>query len=292
MCVLLSFATPLISLVLAACPVASDAGIVRDALGTNFAMLVGYPSPEQSAPGGTPLVPGTIIPLEAEPGSAGSLRSQIIEKSLSFTQAAEKLWTTFRLDPSRRRQMGKYQVLAAGDSTELPPIGDAGVRLNATLVQFNDQTATFRIQFLQGEKSLVDSTVPVARGGRAVVGGMDGAAAPYIFLLVEPAVSGEKLSDAGTSRPAGVTLPEILTKIAPDYPVEAKEDKVAGMVILQFTVEKDGKISGIRALQDPDSRLTAAAIDALRQWRFQPARDKDGKPVDVLTTVTFNFQLK
>jgi TonB family protein len=292
MSILLCFALPVIPILIAtqaAAPAATDS---REGLGTNFAILVGYPSAEQSVSRSAPLVPGTIIPLE-ESGAAGGIRNQIIEKSLSFTQAAEKLWSTFRLDSNRRRQMGKYQVLAAGDATELPSIGDAGVRMTATLVRFNDQTATYRIQFLQEDKSLVDSTVPVARGGRAVVGGMDGSAAPYIFLFVEPGLSGEKLSDAGgASKAAGVTQPEILGKVPPSYPEQAKADKAQGIVIFQFTVEKDGKISGIRALQDPDSRLTAAALEALRQWRFQPARDKDGNPIDAVTTITFNFQLR
>jgi TonB family protein len=270
----------------------NEAADPREALATNFAIFVGFPSPEQGGPGAAQLVPGTLIPLETGPGAGDSLRRQVVEKSLSFTQAADKLWGTFRLDPARRRQMGKYEVLATGGVAELPTIGEAGVRLSATLLRFNNETATYRVRFLQGEKSLVDSTVPVARGGRAVVGGMDGNAAPYIFLFVEPSLSAEKIADAAALKAAGITQPEPIEKVPPAYPVEAKNEKITGLVILKFTVQSDGKVVGIQAIQDPDSRLTASAIEALRQWRFQPARDKDGKAIDALISVTFNFQLR
>jgi protein TonB len=91
---------------------------------------------------------------------------------------------------------------------------------------------------------------------------------------------------------AGITLPEVMEKVPPAYPAAAKNDKIAGVVILQFIVQKDGTISGIQAIQDPDSRLTASAIEAVRQWRFRPALDKDGNAIDALTTVSFNFQLR
>jgi len=265
-----------------------------EAVGTNFAILVGFPSAEQAPDRATLLVPGTVIPLAAEGGVPGDiLRRQIIEKSLSFTQAADKLWGTFRLDPNRRRQMGRFEQAVPGITLDLPAIEDAGVRLTATLVRASEQTAVYRIQFRQGDKSLADSTVTVARGGRAVVGGMNGPAAPYIFVLVEPDMPGAGSHDAIRSQKVpGITQPEIVQKVAPNYPEEAKKDKIQGIVVLDLVVELDGKVSNIRALQDPDSRLTAAAIEAVRQWQFLPARNKDGKPVRVLTTLTITFALK
>ncbi len=263
-------------------------------IGTNFAILVGYPSAEQSADRGALLVPGTVIPLAAEGSVTGdSLRRQIIEKSLSFTQAADKLWGTFRLDAGRRRQLGKYVKAVPGSVLELPPIEEAGVRLTATPVRFTGQTATYRIQFRQGDKLLADSTVTVARGGRAVVGGMNGPAAPYIFVLIEPDPPGQSSQEAIRSQKAlGITQPEIIEKVAPKYPEDAKKNKIQGIVILELTIEADGRVSDIRALQDPDSRLTAAAVEAVRQWRFSPAKGKDGNPVRVLSSVTINFELR
>jgi len=36
----------------------------------------------------------------------------------------------------------------------------------------------------------------------------------------------------------------------------------------------------------------AAAVAALHQWRFEPGRDRDGKPVRVLIEVPIRFQLR
>ena len=265
-----------------------------DSVGTNFAILVGFPSTDQAGDRGTLLVPGTVISLAAEGNIPGdSLRRQIIEKSLSFTQAADKLWSTFRLDPARRRQLGRYERAVLGTALELPPIEDAGVRMTATLVRFTERTATYRIQFRQGDKPLADSTVAVARGGRAVVGGMNGPSAPYIFVLVEPDAPGQGSREAIRAQKAqGITQPEILQSVAPMYPEDARKDKIQGIVILEVSIEPDGKVSEVRALQDPDSRLTAAAIAAVRQWQFQPAKDKQGNPLRVFSSLTFNFTLK
>jgi TonB family protein len=283
----------LICFATASIAVAYAAAAPEDMVGTNFGILVGFPSRQEAGTGGTLLVPGTIIPLTADTAHEDSLRRQVVEKSLSFAQAAERLWSTFRLDPGRQQQQTAYEALAAGKTFELPSLKEAGVRITATLTRIDDLTATYRIVFRQGERILADSTVPVARGGRAVVGGMDGKAAPYIFVFVEPDAVGAGKERGG--RPAeglGITAPVPTRKVAPAYPEEAKQDKVAGVVVLQLLIGTDGRVHEVEVLQDPDPRLTKAAVEAVKQWEFEPARDKDGKPLSVKSSVTLNFALK
>ena len=275
---------------IAAC---SAATAPEEKVGTNFGILVGFPSQQDASAGGTLLVPGTVIPLTADAAHESSQRRQILEKSLSFAQAAERLWRTFRLDPGRQQQQAAYELLAAGKTLELPSIKEAGVRITATLIRANDQAATFRIIFRQGEKPLADSTVTVARGGRTVVGGMDGTAAPYIFVFVEPdAVGTAEGRGGGSAESLGITAPVPIRKVAPAYPEEARQDKASGVVVLQLLVGTDGKVHEVEVLQDPDPRLTKAAVEAAKQWEFEPARDKDGKPLSVKSSVTLKFELK
>lgn len=265
----------------------------EDTVGTNFGILVGFPSRQEAGSGGTLLVPGTVIPLTADTSHENSLRRQIVEKSLSFAQATERLWSTFRLDPGRQQQQAAYELLTTGKILELPSVKEAGVRITATLIRADDQTATYRIVFRQGEKNLADSTVPVARGGRAVVGGVDGTAAPYIFVFVEPDAAGSGKARGGkTSEGVGITAPVLTRKVAPAYPDEARQDRVTGVVVLQLLIGADGKVREVEVLQDPDPRLTRAAVEAVKQWEFEPARDKDGKPLSVKSSVTLNFALK
>ncbi len=261
---------------------------------TIFTVLVGFPSEEQQAAGGILLVPGTVIPLSgegAEPGEAS--RKEVIDKSLSFTKAVARLWNTFRLDPARQLQQSLTTAASVGEPVNLPGLEGANVKITATLTDFNDANANFRIVFRQGEKTLVDSRISVNRGGRAVAGGMDGPAAPYIFLFVEPAPPGGKVSvTASDSKDKGITAPVLIRKDPPRYPEEAKQKRIMGVVVLEVIIGSDGKVDDVQALENPDPHLTEAAIDAIRQWIYLPAHDAKGQPVKVKATVTVNFALK
>jgi TonB family protein len=84
--------------------------------------------------------------------------------------------------------------------------------------------------------------------------------------------------------------PEIIEKVNPKYPEEAKKEGVQGKVIVEATLGTDGKVAKVKVVNEADPRLAQAALDAVKQWRFKPMQ-KDGKPVEVKTTVTLSFRL-
>lgn len=89
----------------------------------------------------------------------------------------------------------------------------------------------------------------------------------------------------------GVTPPRIVERKQPEYPAELREARVEGKVILQAVIDTDGRVSAIDVLRTSKQiAMDNAAIDAVRQWRYEPAR-KDGEPVKVLFTVVVNFDL-
>jgi len=275
--------------VLLAFPASGSADGPDAAVRTSFTLLLGFPFSPEEAGKRAQLVPGTLIPVDVPAtGTEESNRRQVLDRSVAFNRTAEKLWDTFRLDPGRRRQKSQVADAFPGKQLDLLVLDDGGVRVYATLISFTEKAATFRIVFRQADKALADSTIVAARGGRAVVGAMDGAAAPYIFLFVEPDPPGV----AGSSSSKDITQPVLISKVDPVYPPEAKNEHVEGTVVLEGIVGTDGSISDIRALQDPDQRLTRAAIEALKQWRMQPAQRKDGTPVAARMAVTINFRLK
>ena len=94
------------------------------------------------------------------------------------------------------------------------------------------------------------------------------------------------------SEDSDISQPEVLHKVDPIYPEAARKDKAAGLVVLHSVVTTDGAVAEVEVLEDPDSRLTAAAVAALRQWRFEPARDDSGRAVEVWYRVTFRFALE
>jgi TonB family protein len=261
------------------------------ALVTTYKVLVGFPLGEEAASAGVLLVPGTVIPVDAQTASPNMAdKPDVVQESLAFARVVDKLWRTFRLDPTRQLQQGRYVEAPVSEAVELPSPPEADVHLAAELVGFNETVATYRVVFRQGDQVLADSTVNVNRGGRAVVGGMDGESAPYIFVVVEP--------DPPKSRPvpldpeAGLTEPVIAQRTQPVYPKTAKEEGVQGIVLLQAALDTQGTPQDIRVLQSPDPRLSEAALEAARQWRWEPARTRDGTPIAVTFVLTFNFRLQ
>jgi len=261
-----------------------------DRLPTSYTVLVGFPLSEESASTGVLLVPGTVIPVGTETALGGSDEElDVVEESLSFTRMAEKLWRTFRLDLSRQFQRGRYVQAAVSRSVELPAPADANVRFTAELLGFDAHVATYRVVFRHGQKVVADSTVNVERGKRAVVGGMDGKNAPYIFVVVEP--------DPPRSRPVPFdeevfTEPQKTRHVNPTYPKDARSEGVQGIVVLSAAIDTQGTPTDIRVLRSPDPRLSEAALEAARQWRWKPTRTADRKAIPIYLTLTFNFLLQ
>jgi len=75
----------------------------------------------------------------------------------------------------------------------------------------------------------------------------------------------------------------------PAYPELAQRVGIQGVVKLQVRVAKDGRVEVLKVLQG-EPALADAAITAVKQWRGKPAW-MNGKQVEVVSTVTFNFQL-
>jgi TonB family protein len=281
----------LVALALAGPTPGAPAGGDDPALVTTYKILVGFPLGEEAASAGVLLVPGTVIPVDAQTATPDiAEKPDVVQESLAFARVVDKLWRTFRLDPTRQLQQGRYVEAPVSEAVELPAPPEADVHLAAELVGFNEAVATYRVVFRQGDQVLADSTVNVNRGGRAVVGGMDGESAPYIFVVVEP--------DPPRSRPipfdqkAGITEPVKVKDAIPVYPGSAKEEGVQGLVLLQATLDTQGTPQDIRVLQSPDPRLSEAALEAARQWRWEPARTRDGTPIAVTFVLTFNFRLQ
>jgi protein TonB len=89
---------------------------------------------------------------------------------------------------------------------------------------------------------------------------------------------------------SGMTPPTKVRDAAPVYPAIAQAARVQGIVIIEATIGLDGAVVDARALRSVPL-LDAAALQAVRQWRYTPTR-LDGQPVGVIMTVTVNFQLR
>ena len=87
-----------------------------------------------------------------------------------------------------------------------------------------------------------------------------------------------------------VRPPKRLANAFPIYPEDAKAAGVTGVVIIEATVDTTGAVEDARVIRSVPM-LDAAAVEAVRQWRYEPTL-LNGEPVPVIMTVTVNFTLQ
>jgi|SRR5580698_4580312 TonB family protein len=83
---------------------------------------------------------------------------------------------------------------------------------------------------------------------------------------------------------------KLVKKVAPEYSAEAKEKGIQGTVKLQIIVRKDGSVT-VQNVIEGDPVLSPAAIEAVRQWHYEPAV-LNGALIEMQTTVDVTFALK
>jgi TonB family protein len=102
---------------------------------------------------------------------------------------------------------------------------------------------------------------------------------------IEPKTS---LQDAEKKRPE-ITPAVLIKRVAPEYPKKAKKEHVEGTVRVHAIIAKDGSVKNLKVISG-DPLLVEAALEAARQWRYQPMQ-MNGKPAEVDTTIDVIFAL-
>ena len=87
-----------------------------------------------------------------------------------------------------------------------------------------------------------------------------------------------------------VKPPRLVRRIEPAYPELARQARTEGVVILEATTDIFGRVVAVRMLRSIPL-LDAAAVDAVRQWVYEPLL-VNGRPRPVTFTVTVRFVLK
>jgi periplasmic protein TonB len=96
----------------------------------------------------------------------------------------------------------------------------------------------------------------------------------------------------GPYRPgSGIEAPRLVREVKADYTEDARKRGLAGEVLLEIVVRRDGSVGDVRVLQGLGSGLNERAVQAVRQWQFTPAR-RLGAPVDVIVEVAVEFRLR
>ncbi len=96
----------------------------------------------------------------------------------------------------------------------------------------------------------------------------------------------------GPYRPgSGIEPPRLLQEIKASYTEDARRQGISGDVELEIVVRRDGSVGDVRILRGLGGGLNDRAVQAVRQWRFAPAR-RLGSAVDVIVQVAVEFKLR
>ncbi len=88
----------------------------------------------------------------------------------------------------------------------------------------------------------------------------------------------------GTSAPRRIHTPD------PEYSEIARRAKLQGTLVLWMIISETGGVSALRIVQPLGLGLDEKAVEAVRGWKFEPAR-REGQPVPVQVNVEVDFRL-
>jgi periplasmic protein TonB len=127
-----------------------------------------------------------------------------------------------------------------------------------------------------------DSTQPASSASGATLGTSSGVSSGVVGGL----------GDAPLTLRDVAAPPEIVDRVLPEYPARARAMQIEGQVLLEVVLDRSGHVEPSIRVTRSIPILDAAAIAAVRQWRFRPARNRDGSPVRVLMEIPVRFVLR
>jgi TonB family protein len=99
---------------------------------------------------------------------------------------------------------------------------------------------------------------------------------------------------AAPSAPVGVggdvKQAKLISSVPPAYPAMAKSQHISGAVTIDALIDANGRVTTMKVISGP-TLLQGAAMDALKQWKYQPAT-LNGNAVPMHLTVTLQFRLQ
>jgi protein TonB len=101
--------------------------------------------------------------------------------------------------------------------------------------------------------------------------------------------------DAAAVDPVDLTgdmvRPVLLARVEPSYPQVARRAGLGGRVTVRAVIAEDGSVDTVEVLASTNPLFNEAAVDAVRKWRYRPAR-MNGRPVRVYFSVVVDFLVR
>ncbi|PYT99355.1 MAG: energy transducer TonB [Acidobacteria bacterium] len=190
-------------------------------------------------------------------------------------------------------------MLTAPPPPPPPPPPPAAVQIVKVRPQVHlmDAGKLMQPKVIPKEVKIIKEEAEPDMGAVGAVGGVPGGVAGGSM----GGVLGGVLGGVGTAPPpkpkptgpvrigGNVQAAKLVNRITPIYPPLARQTRISGTVRLHAIISKDGSIQQLEVISG-HPLLQQAALDAVRQWRYQPTL-LNGEPVEVDTTIDVIFSL-
>jgi len=236
------------------------------------------------SPAATSAAPEGAAPSQAAPAAATSLSGTVFDPS--GKTMPEVVVDVARVAASdgpkpqlRTGADGRFQITGLAPGEYEVTSSRPGFKKNVRRVSLTSGTpATLRVDMQIGSLSetitvtagAAPSQAPVAAAGRA----------PVDPPRPDPCDN----STAGGC----LTPPRKLVDVRPAYPPALAAKKATADVVIKATLQKDGMLGDFRPDAGPEPAFVEAALAAIRQWTFTPAK-LNGVPQECQVTVTIRF---
>jgi TonB family protein len=212
--------------------------------------------------------------LAAEPAN-GAVSESGLKSNLRATEPREKTHEAETLAPRHERASS----VAVGES-KAQAQAEPNVAIPSTFGALNTRPV------VKAQSSSVGAAPSLEPGGSpAPEGTLSGIAAPPPppKLAVPPKpVSNDPVRVGGDVLP-----PKVISSVLPTYPALAQQAGVTGTVVVDTTIDKEGRVEKMKIVSGP-VLLRDAALNALRQWRYAPSK-LNGQPISVEMIVSIRF---
>jgi TonB family protein len=150
--------------------------------------------------------------------------------------------------------------------------GQVGITVAIWRAPDTETTATFRFV------SMVNGKMP-----------LDSDASSHLTVPLEALEPSGGVYKAGY---AGRTVAECESCPPPQFPPAALWKAKQGSIVVMVVVSADGTVIDVTVVESPDAELNAAAINAIKTYRYKPAFDPDGEPTTVRMPFTVGFKIR
>jgi TonB family protein len=119
-----------------------------------------------------------------------------------------------------------------------------------------------------------------------------GTSALALRLSLDPGAfsGGDSSSPAPRSIPPATLVENLIHKVPPTYPPDAKKAHIQGTVVLEAIIGKTGDVESLKAVSGPPE-LQQSSLDAVRQWKYKPFL-LNGDPIEVKSTIKVIYTLQ